>query len=152
MFYSGADAGHHEDEAEGVRRRGLCHHRWRRSGGRHWQVPPVYRDTFVRIRIRGSVPLIYGSGIGSGSRFFVDSVIIVDCVPVVGTDRFTISLVDPWHFSRYGSRSAAPYHWITDPESISDPDFSSVADKMPTKNNFFFQSFFAYYIYISFHR
>ncbi len=77
-----------------------CHNRWRRSGCRHRQVSPELwiREILARIRIRGSVPLTYGSGIGSGSWYFVGSVIIVDCVPVVGTDWYTTSLVDPWHF------------------------------------------------------
>ncbi len=49
----------------------------------------------------------------------VDSVIIVDGVPVVGTDRYTTSLVDPWHFS-----TDPDPHLLTDPESDPDPDFS----------------------------
>ncbi len=36
-----------------------------------------------------------------------------------------------WYGS--GSGFADPYHWLTDP----DPVFSSVTDKMPTKNKFF---------------
>ncbi len=35
----------------------------------------------------------------------------------------------------------APYHWLTDPSLDPDPAFLSVADKMPTKNNFCLQSF-----------
>ena len=51
------------------------------------------------------------------------------------------SVVDPWQF---GTGSAYPYHWFSDP----DPG-SSVADKKMTRCqlNFFFQSFFCWFLF-----
>ena len=52
------------------------------------------------------------------------------------------SVLDPWHFG------TDPYPWIrTTDLRIRILLFSSVADKMPTKNYFFSPSFFAYYCF-----
>ncbi len=46
-----------------------------------------------------------------------------------------------------------PWHIGTDPEILTHRFlfFSSVADKMPTNNKSFFQSFFAYYLRVHLH-
>jgi hypothetical protein len=74
-------------------------------------------EILVGIRIRGSVPLTYGSGFRSGSGL---SRIILTLLSV--EERFSIchwwGYVTFW----YGSRFTDQYHWLTDPDLVPDLD------------------------------
>jgi hypothetical protein len=45
-------------------------------------------------------------------------------------ESFMNSVADPCHFGRYGSGSADPYFWLTDP----DPAIFAVTFEMATKH------------------
>jgi hypothetical protein len=58
-----------------------------------------------------------------------------------------ISILDPWHFSTYGSGSSDPYLWLTDPYPDSDlaPDPAFfVSDLQDANKKYFFPKFYAY--------